>query len=67
MTDPLRGRAAATVGLFEAVSRMRVVPVSHGSIVPIALAAAVPLVPVFATQLPVKEAVLKVLAPLMGL
>lgn len=64
---PEIGPVADTVGLFEVVSRMRVVPVSRGSIVPLALAVAVPLIPVFATQMPVKDAVLKVLAPLMGL
>jgi len=64
---PEIGPVADTVGLFEVVSRMRVVPVSRGAIVPIALATAVPFVPVFATQMPVKDAVLKLLAPLMGL
>jgi len=67
LAAPEIGPVADTIGLFEAVNRMRVVPVSRGSIVPLALAVAVPLIPVFATQMPVKDAVLKVLAPLMGL
>jgi hypothetical protein len=64
---PEIGPVADTVALFEVVSRMRVVPVSRGTVVPLALAAALPLVPVFATQMPLKEAVFKVLAPLIGL
>jgi hypothetical protein len=64
---PEIGPVADTVALFEAVNRMRVVPVSRATLVPLALAAAVPLVPVFATQMPLKDAVFKVLAPLIGL
>jgi hypothetical protein len=64
---PEIGPVADTVGIYDAVRRMRVVPVSRRSIIPIALAAALPLVPVFATQMPLKEALLKVLAPLIGL
>jgi hypothetical protein len=64
---PEIGPVADTVALFEAVDRMRVVPVSRATLVPLALAAAVPLVPVFATQMPLKDAVFKVLAPLIGL
>jgi len=64
---PEIGPVADTVALYEAISRMRVVPVSRASLLPLALAAAVPLVPVFATQMPVKDAVVKLLAPLVGL
>ncbi|MEO8605917.1 MAG: hypothetical protein ABI629_25330 [bacterium] len=46
---------------------MRVIPVTRASLLPIGLAAALPLVPVFATQMPRKQAVLKLLRPLMGL
>ena len=38
---------------------------SRRSLLPIALASALPLLPVFATQLPVKDVLLKVLAPLL--
>jgi hypothetical protein len=64
---PEIGPVADTVGLYEAVYRMRVVPVSRASILPLALAAAAPLVPVFATQMPLKDAIMKLLAPLLGL
>jgi hypothetical protein len=64
---PEIGPVADTVALFEAVSRMRVVPISRATVVPLALAAALPLVPVVATQMPLKDAVFKVLMPLIGL
>lgn len=64
---PEIGPVADTVALYEAVRGMRIVPVSRASLVPLALAAAIPLVLVFATQMPFKDAVLKVLAPLIGL
>jgi hypothetical protein len=46
---------------------MRVMPISRAAIVPLALATALPMVPVLATQIPLKEALVKVLAPLIGL
>jgi len=61
------GPVADTMALYDVISRMRVVPVSRASLIPIALAAALPLVPVFATQMPVKDAVMKLLGPLVGL
>jgi hypothetical protein len=61
------GPVADTVGLYEVVRRMRIVPVSRVSTLPIALAVALPLIGVFATQMPLKDALLKVLAPLMGM
>ncbi len=64
---PEIGPVADTVALFDAVSRMRVVPVSRAAVLPLALAAALPVVAVVATQMPVKDALLKVLAPLIGL
>ena len=42
-------------------------PVSRATVLPLALAAALPLVAVAATQVPLKAVVLKVLAPLIGL
>ena len=58
---------ADTVALYDAVSRLRPVPVSRRAIVPLALAAAVPVVPVLATQMPLKAALLKLLGPLAGM
>jgi hypothetical protein len=64
---PEIGPVADTVALYESVSRMRVVPFSRGSILPLAAATAAPMVPVFATQMPLKEVILKLVAPLVGL
>ncbi len=64
---PEIGPVADTVALYEAVSRMRPLPLSRRAIVPLAIAAAVPLVPVFATQMPLKAALFKLLGPLAGL
>lgn len=64
---PEIGPVADTVALYDAVRRMRVVPLSRQSLIPVALATALPLVPVFATQMPLKEALFKLLGPLIGL
>lgn len=64
---PEIGPVADTVALFEAVSHMRVLPVSRATVTPIALAAVLPLVPVAATQVPLAEALKKLLLPLIGL
>ena len=67
LSAPEIGPVADTVALYEVVSRMRSAPISRRSLLPIALAAALPLLPVFAIQLPLKAVVLKVLAPLLGI
>lgn len=64
---PEIGPVADTVALYDAVRRLRAVPVSRGAIVPLALAAVVPVVPVFATQMPLKAALFKLLGPLIGM
>lgn len=64
---PEIGPVADTVALFEAVSSMRVLPVSRATVLPLALAAALPLVPVLATQVPLVKALKTVLMPLIGL
>ena len=40
---------------FEAVARMRLAPIGKRSLLPIALAAALPLIPVFAIEVPLKD------------
>ena len=65
LSAPEIGPVADTVALYEVVSKMRPAPISRRSLLPIALASALPLLPVFATQLPVKDVLLKVLAPLL--
>jgi hypothetical protein len=62
---PEIGPVADTVALYEAVTRTRPVPLSRRSVVPIVLAAALPLVPVVATQIPIRDVLLKVIAPLL--
>jgi hypothetical protein len=64
---PEIGPVADTVCLFETVSGIRSAPVSRRSLLPIALASVLPLVPVFATQMPLKEIASMLLAPLVGI
>jgi hypothetical protein len=65
LAAPEIGPVADTVALYEAVSRTRPVPLSRRSVVPIVLAAALPLLPVVATQIPLREVLVKVIAPLL--
>jgi len=64
---PEIGPVADTVALYDAVSRIRPLPVSRTAIIPLALAVAIPMIPVFATQMPLKAAVMKLLGPLAGM
>jgi hypothetical protein len=67
LSAPEIGPVADTVALYEAVSRLRPAPISRRSLLPIVLAAALPLLPVFLIQLPVKAVLLQVIAPIVGL
>jgi hypothetical protein len=67
LSAPEIGPVADTISLYEAVGRTRPAPISRRSLIPIAIAVAVPLLPVFATQIPIKDVILKVLAPLVGI
>jgi hypothetical protein len=67
LSAPEIGPVADTVALYEAVANMRTAPVGRRSLLPIAVAAVVPLVPVFATQIPLKQIAAKLLAPLIGI
>ena len=58
---PEIGPVADTISLYEAVTRMRAAPVGRRSLVPIALAIAVPMLPVVAIEIPIKDALLKLL------
>jgi hypothetical protein len=64
---PEIGPVADAVSLYEAVSHMRAVPIGRRSLVPIAVATVLPLLPVFATQMPIKEVIGVLLAPLIGI
>ncbi len=61
LNAPELGPVADTTSLYEAVKRMRIVPLGKASVVPILLAAAIPMIAVFAIQVPVKG-ILKMLA-----
>jgi hypothetical protein len=54
LNAPELGPVADTMSLYEAVKRMRIVPLGKASIAPILLAAAIPMIAVFAIQVPVK-------------
>lgn len=64
---PEIGPVADTMALYEAVARMRALPVSRTAIIPLAAAVVVPLVPVFATQLPLRDVLLSLARPLIGI
>ena len=55
LAAPEIGPVADTVTLYEAVKKMRPVPIGRSSILMIALAAALPLLPVLAIEIPIKE------------
>ena len=67
LSAPEIGPVADTVSLYQAVASMRTSPLGRQSLLPIALASVLPLVPVFATQIPLKQIAAKLLAPLVGL
>jgi hypothetical protein len=60
LNAPELGPVADTVSLYEAVKRMRAVPLGRASAVPILLAAVAPMLVVLAIQVPVKD-ILKML------
>src|SRR5262249_9766412 len=61
------GPVADTITLYESVSGMRPAPITRASLIPIVLASALPLIPVFAIQIPLKQVLAKLLTPLIGL
>lgn len=67
LAAPEIGPVADTIALYEVVAQMRSVPVGRKSLLPIVLASALPLVPVFATQIPLREIAQKLLLPLVGI
>jgi hypothetical protein len=67
LSAPEIGPVADTLSLFEAVSGMRPAPITKSSLVPIVVASVLPLIPVFAIQIPIKQILAKLLAPLVGL
>jgi hypothetical protein len=67
LAAPELGPVADTIALFEAVKRMRPAPIGLRSVLPIALATLLPLIPVFATQVPLRTIAAKLFAPLLGM
>jgi hypothetical protein len=52
---PEIGPVADTVALYEAVKRMRPVPIGRSSLLAIGLASALPMLPVLAIEIPIRE------------
>jgi len=67
LSAPEIGPVADTVALYEVIAKMRSMPVGRKSLLPVVLASALPLVPVFAMQIPLKEIAKTLLAPLIGI
>lgn len=66
LTAPELGPVADTISLYQAVANMRMLPIGRRNLMPVAVASALPLIPVFATQIPLKEIAAKLLAPIIG-
>jgi hypothetical protein len=62
---PEIGPVADTLALYEAVQKLRPVPVSRVSVLAIALPVLVPLLPVLAIEIPVRDLLLKIVSTLL--
>jgi len=67
LSAPELGPVADTVALYESVRSIRMAPIARNSLLPPLLATAIPLVPVAAAQIPLKEIVKKLLMGLVGI
>ncbi len=65
LAAPEIGPVADTVALYEAVSRMRTVPIGRPTLLMIVLPALLPLLAVFAIQVPIKEILKKLVTTLI--
>jgi hypothetical protein len=65
LNAPELGPVADTQAAYDAVSRMRTVPLGKGSILPLALAAAAPMLVVVAMEVPLKTILLGILKALL--
>lgn len=61
---PEIGPVADTVTLYEAVKKMRIAPIGRASLLAIALPAALPMLPVLAIEIPIRELLMKLLTSL---
>jgi hypothetical protein len=62
---PELGPVADTVSMYEAVERIKPVPLGVQSAVAIVVPALLPMIPVFAIEVPLKDMLLKLLGALM--
>lgn len=46
--------------MFDAVETMRTIPIGKEAVLPLLLAVAIPMLPVFAIEVPIKELLLKI-------
>jgi hypothetical protein len=58
---------ADVVALYDTVKGLRAVPIARSSLIAPVVATLLPLVPVFATQVPIKTIVAKLLGGLVGM
>lgn len=65
LAAPEIGPVADTVALYDAVSRMRAFPIGRATLVAIALPALLPMLPVVAIQIPIKNLLLKLATTLL--
>ena len=63
LSAPEIGPVADTVALYDVIAKMRSMPVGRKSLLPVVLASALPLIPVFAMQIPLKAIAKTLLAP----
>lgn len=59
------GCVADTNTVFDAVEEMRIIPIGKEAVIPLLLAVALPMVPVFAIEVPIKDLLLKIGASLL--
>ena len=61
---PELGPVADTLSLYEAVAKMRTAPIGKAALFAVALPAAIPMLALFAIEVPIKDLLLKILASL---
>jgi hypothetical protein len=62
---PEIGPVADTLSIYEAVTKMRMAPIGKTALISIILPAAIPLIGLFSIQIPIKDALLKILASII--
>jgi hypothetical protein len=62
---PELGPVADTAAIYDAVRSMRSIPIGRNSVLPVAVAASLPIVAALAVQMPVKELALRLLKAIL--